>query len=208
MKFLSAVFILFSAIIFGQKSKEKIFSFDYFSSYTIQNSKKVIVKNIIFNSKDPTYYLVILNTEYDRYADLYSFKNNRIYHFKVVQIDDKEKSLDFRFSNNESQFYKSNYNPTYQFTKLNGNILKLDIYKNKRKRIITETHVFKTVPSDEPLFDAYRFAVFHPVISEFNIRYPEKIMITDVEVTCNNVFGSHIKMDQLKKINLELKVPN
>jgi hypothetical protein len=199
-------FFIFSISTFSQNHQENFFYFDYHSSYTLTNSKKTIVKNVFFNSKDSSYYMMLSEREGENYANIYSFKNNKEYSFKLNESNNY--TFNFKYLGFYKNFFNKKLKPIYEFTKLKDNELRLDIFKNKRKKKIIETHFIKTISSEEPLFAAYKYAIFNPMVSEFFIVNTDSIKITEVEIYCNDVWGSKIKLDKIQKVNFKLKIPD
>ena len=167
------------------------------------------------NSKTDSYSLRIYKNENSYEARLYDYKNNKIHYFKVNELKSNDGISNNFIYENTIKFTEtgegifSKYVYAFETIETDGDVkkVKLNVYKNyKRKKSIMH-YELQLKANDLNLFHAFRVSCIHPFefIQKFNCNQNYSVEKAK-GVTLSGDMIQH-RLVEYKKVNFILRIP-
>ena len=187
-----------------------------FDSMTLYSTKFKQLESRILNytnSKINTYSLrILIYTDYSE-AKLYDYKNRKVHYFKINEvISNNETTTNFIYQESYNFETGEEFYPKYiyDFETIEENSdfkkVKLNVYKNSKKKKSILNFDLKLKPNDSNLFNAFRVSCIHRFesIQKFDIN--ENCIVESAKgYTEDGQIIEHTLLEY-KKINLTLKI--
>ena len=197
----------FFIAIFCFSNGQKVYEFDYLVHYSSESNGKIRNSLYYVNSKSPQNYLSIVNNGEKYAAKLFSFDDNKLYEFDVVQFV-KKGELSYDFSYLSTVGLHRNFNPPpFKYTKIDENNIRLDIFKNKKATKVKQSYVMKIKPYVINLYPAFRIANFHPYEKFVELDYPQSVFVEEATLQCENGTIIKQKVEEIRKVDLKITIP-
>lgn len=197
-------------VISGKSTKSKTFHFDFLIHYSIESDGNTRDVLGYVNSKNPNYFLKILRLgETDVRAKLFSAEDKETFNFKVKQSTLKgELMFDFEYQDSSYLSYQLSYDHPYSFTKIDNKTLRLDIFSNKRRKKILESHTMKIGKYSPSIFPAYQSLFVHHSDLGSKMNYPENIFVEESVFKYEKGNDATVKLQEVRKIDFDLPLNN
>ncbi len=196
-------------VISGKTAKSKTFHFDFLVYYSTEIDGETREVLGYINSKNQNYAMKIIKySNTDIRAKLYSEDDKQTFNFKVKEsISNGEVNFDFTYQDSFYLGYQRSYNQPYSFTKVDDNTLRLDVFTNKKRKKILESHTMKIGQYSAQLYPAYQFFFVHHSDLGGKMNYPENIFVEEAVYFCEDGKRGNAKLQEIRKINFDLAIP-
>lgn len=190
------IFLFLTCVVNAQK-----YTFDTMVTYSRQSETQFNMSSCT-NSKDNSYILQIGNR-----AVLYDFKNQKTHYFDIVS----DGNLKFSHSLNLNSEKYSYPNYVFEFEKIETTDsyekVRLNVYKNKKKKKISVYYDLVLKPNEQNLFTAFRVSTLHPFELTEKLNLQGNYVVESAKGTTLSGKPVEINLTDYKKINFELQVP-
>lgn len=200
--------IFFCTSVFAQK-----FEFDLLTKYqstTAHHSRESIV---YANSKNSKYFLSIHTSPESKTARLYDLNKKIVHNFIVTESKNaNELFFEFEYTDSKDIHDKMEYNK-FQITHTTISTndfeeeIKVDIYKNAKRKTPKTSLILKVKKSNASLFSLFRYSCMHPFEWSQNLDIPKKMIVESAKG--KTIIGETIthKLLEYKETKFEIEVP-
>ncbi len=205
--------VLFLFLIFSnQIILAQSYFFNTLVKYTSGNRESILYTN----SKNDAYYLRVLKLNDVLIADILDVETSKVHSFNIVETKSKEEII-FDFSYIKTDEFNNGFEKTYsdyvidfQEIERNDSIrkVKLIVYKNKKKKKIIIEYFLEIKDHSENLFPSFRQSCMHPMETFQKLNIFENGVV--INASGNSFFNNKnitTKLEEIKEVNLELKIP-
>lgn len=204
--FFVVLYLAVNATVHSQK-----FEFDLLTKYVISAKNHQRETAVYSNSTNKFYYLY-LNFD-SKTAGLYDLKTNILYKFEVLQSKvNQDVFFEFKYLNSKkttSNGHFANFESEYTIVKKDSifSEIKLDIYRNSKRKKPQYSLLLKAKKSKTNLFAIFRVNCLHPIEFNSKIDIPENIIIESGESIHGSGNKINYKLAIVKDVKFELEIP-
>ena len=204
--FFVILYLAVNAAVHGQK-----FEFDLLTKYVISAENYQRETAVYSNSTNKFFYLYL---NYDsKTANLYDLKTNILYKFEVLQSKvNKDLFFEFKYLVSKKIIpnrHIINFESEYTIVKKDSIYaeIKLDIYRNSKRKKPHHSLLLKAKKSKTNLFAIFRVNCLHPFEFTSKIDIPENLVIESGESINGSRDKTKFKLALLKDVKFELEIP-